>query len=68
MIIRISILKGIVLNKITRVKYFENYLIYVNYLINVNYDYIIKKENQDRILNEFFQNKLFYKLKFKLYS
>lgn len=68
MIIRTPTSKGIVLNKITRVKYSENYLTYVNYSINVNYDYIIKKENQDRISNESFQNKLFYKLKFKLYS
>lgn len=50
------------------VKYSANFLAYVNDSINVNYDYMIMKESQGRISTEFFQNKLFYKLKFRSYS
>lgn len=50
MIIGTPTSKRIVLSKKMHVKFAENFLAYINYSINVNYDYIIMKENQDRIL------------------
>lgn len=59
MIIHTLTSNGIVLNKITQVKYSANFLAYINYSINVNCDYIIMKGNQDMISTEFFQKNNF---------